>query len=149
MDLFTFSVSILAFGLILVLLLPIFIPITFVETYSKIIQNLSLAIGALIGSYAGSSFLIEEFNRRRLISKYRKMYPRSEYGTEWKQIVREDRVGEPHILDLEKKVKHHIWNMKTIYDLGWQFYDREKVEKGQFDSYEIGDFIRTRGDLGE
>ncbi len=39
--------------------------------------------------------------------------------------------------------------MKTMYDLSWQFYDREPIKKNDFDSYKTGDPIRTRGDLGD
>jgi hypothetical protein len=39
--------------------------------------------------------------------------------------------------------------MKTIYDLSWQFYDKEPVSKKKFNSYSIGDSVRTRGELGE
>lgn len=39
--------------------------------------------------------------------------------------------------------------MKTIYDLGWQFYDRKSVKKIVWSSYKRGDYIRTRGELGE
>jgi hypothetical protein len=68
---------------------------------------------------------------------------------EWKIVVREDRIGEPHLLEIKPKIKHHIWNMKTIYDLSWQFYDKEPVSKKKFNSYSIGDSVRTRGELGE
>lgn len=112
-------------------------------------NKLAIGISALIASFAGSLYFIDEFQRRRLIDLYRKRYPLDNYGKRWKIIVREDRTGEPHVLDIGKKTKYHIWNMKTIYDLGWQFYDREAVKKDGFDSYFAGDPIRTRGDLGE
>jgi len=39
--------------------------------------------------------------------------------------------------------------MKTIYNLGWQFFDRKPVSKKTWDSYKRGDYLRTRGELGE
>jgi hypothetical protein len=112
-------------------------------------NKLAIGISALIASFAGSLYFINEFQRKRLIDLYRKRYSLNNYGKKWKIIVREDRTSEPHVFDIDKKTKHHIWNMKTIYDLGWQFYDREPVKKNEFDLYNVGDPIRTRGDLGE
>jgi hypothetical protein len=112
-------------------------------------NKLAIGVSALIASFVGSLYFIDEFQRKRLIDLYRKRYSLDNYGKKWKIIVREDRTGEPHVLDIDKKIKHHIWNMKTIYDLSWQFYDREPVKKDEFDSYSVGDPIRTRGDLGE
>lgn len=112
-------------------------------------NKLAIGVSALIASFVGSLYFIDEFQRKRLIDMYRKRYSLNKYDKGWKIIVREDRIGEPHVLDIDKKIKHHIWNMKTIYDLGWQFYDRQLIKKGVFDSYNVGDPIRTRGDLGE
>ena len=112
-------------------------------------NKLAIGVSALMASTAGSLYFISEFQRKQLIETYRKRYPLNKYNKDWKIIVREDRTGEPHVLDINKKSRHHIWNMKTIYDLGWQFYDRQSIKKNEFDSYIIGDPIRTRGDLGE
>lgn len=112
-------------------------------------NKLAIGVSALFASFAGSLYFIDEFQRKRLIDLYRKRYSLNNYGKKWKIIVREDRTGEPHVLDIDKKIKYHIWNMKTIYDLSWQFYDREPINKDSFDSYGVGDPIRTRGDLGE
>ena len=112
-------------------------------------NKVAIAISALIATYAGALYFINEFQRKRLIDLYRKRYPLDNYRKKWKIIVREDRTGEPHVLDINKKIKYHIWNMKTIYDLSWQFYDREPLKRHEFDSYNTGDPVRTRGDLGE
>jgi hypothetical protein len=112
-------------------------------------NKVAIGISALIAAYAGSIYFIEEFQRKRLIDMFGRRYPTNNYGKKWKIIVREDRTGEPHVLDMDNRIKHHIWNMKTIYDLSWQFHDREPVRKDEFDSYKIGERVRTRGDLGE
>ncbi len=124
-------------------------PLNMVNAIFDNFNKFALGVSALIASFAGSLYFIDQFQRKRLIDTYRKQYSLNKYGTNWKIIVREDRTGEPHVLDIHKKTKHHIWNMKTIYDLGWQFYDRESVRKDEFDKYKTGDPIRTRGDLGE
>lgn len=139
----------------LVVLIVLFVILHFViplDKLSAIFDNfnkLAIGISALIASLAGSLYFIDEFRRRHQIDIYRNRFPLNKYKDKWRIIVREDRTGEPHVLDISKKTKHHIWNMKTIYDLGWQFYDREPMKKDIFDALKIGDPIRTRGDLGE
>lgn len=119
------------------------------EIISDIFNKIAIGLAALATAYFGSRYFIEERSRQKQIDLYRKKYPSDKYGKTWKIIVREDRTGEPHVLDIDTSTKHHIWNMKTIYDLGWQFCDREPIKIDIFNSYSTGDKIRTRGDLGE
>ena len=126
-------------------ILPLDILNAIFDNFNKV----AIGVSALIAAYAGALYFIDEFQRKRLIDLYRKRYPPDNYRKKWKMIVREDRTGEPHVLDIDKKIKYHIWNMKTIYDLSWQFYDREPVSKKKFDLYDTGKPIRTRGELGE
>lgn len=109
----------------------------------------SIGIAALITSYFGSSYFFEEVVRKRKIDYYRRVFPYEKYGKNWAIIVREDRTGEPHVLNKDTSEIHHLWNMKTIYDLGWQFYERKKVSTKVWGTYKRGDYIRTRGELGE
>lgn len=125
------------------------IPLQLMSTISDDFNKVAIGVAALLTAYFGSTYFLEERSRQKQIDLFRKNYPLEKYGETWKIVVREDRTGEPHVLDMGTSVKHHIWNMKTIYDLGWQFYDREPVKIKTFNSYGIGDKIRTRGDLGE
>lgn len=109
----------------------------------------AIGIAAIITAYFGSSYFFEEVLRKRRIDNYRKKYPYDKYGDSWEIIVRSDRNGEPHVLNKKTSEIHHLWNMKTIYDLGWQFYPRKKIKKSTWNSYKRGDYIRTRGELGE
>lgn len=109
----------------------------------------AIGIAALITAYFGSSYFIEEVLRKRRIDNYRKMFPYEKYGEDWEIVVRTDRTGEPHVLNKKTSEIHHLWNMKTIYDLGWQFYDRKAVSKKIWATYKRGDYIRVRGELGE
>jgi len=118
-------------------------------TVSDIFNNFAIGIAALLGIYLGNNYFRDEIERRRKIKEYGKKYPYNQYSKTWKIIVREDREGEPHVLDIKSSVIHHIWNMKTIFDLGWQFYSREPVKIETFDAYQRGEPIRTRGELGE
>lgn len=141
--------SVVILFVVLFALLHFIFPLDKLNAIFDNFNKVAIGSSALIAAYAGSLYFINEFQRKRLIDMYRKRYAVDNYEKKWKIIVREDRTGEPHVLDIDKKIKHHIWNMKTIYDLSWQFYDREPVKKNEFDSYDIGDSIRTRGDLGE
>lgn len=119
------------------------------HTFTESFQAIALGIAALLTAYFGSSYFLDERTRQKQIDLYRKNYPPDKYGNTWEIVVREDRTGEPHVLDIATSVRHHIWNMKTIYDLGWQFYKREPVAIEKFNSYHPGEKIKTRGDLNE
>ncbi len=115
------------------------------DSFNKVM----IGFAALITAYFGSSYFFDEVLRKRRIDSYRKMFPYSKYGRDWEVVVREDRKGEPHVLNKKTSEIHHLWNMKTIYDLGWQFYDRKSVDKIKWDKFKRGEYIRTRGELGE
>lgn len=129
--------------------LHLVVPLQLMSSISDDFNKVAIGVAALLTAYFGSTYFLDERSRQKQIDLYRKNYPLEKYGETWKIIVREDRTGEPHVLDISTSVKHHIWNMKTIYDLGWQFYDREPVKIDKFNSYRVGDKIRTRGELGE
>ncbi len=124
-------------------------PISILTSISDNFNKIAIGFAALITAYFGSSYLFEERKRQKQIDIYQKRYPYRNYNKTWKIIVREDKAGEPHVLDIKNNTKYHIWNMKTIYDLGWQFHDRQPVKKEKFNSFNPGDQIRTRGNLGE
>ncbi len=136
-------------AVIVFILLHFLLPTTILAAISDNFNKLAIGIAALVTAYFGGRYFIEKRTIQQQIDLYRKKYPADKYHIEWKIIVREDRYGEPHVLDIETEVKHHIWNMKTIYDLGWQFCEREPVKIKKFNNYLTGENIRTRGELGE
>jgi hypothetical protein len=144
-DLFPKLILVLAVFVLLHFLYPLELLAAIADNFNKV----AIGVAALATAYFGSTWFIEEHLRQRQIDLYRKNYPPAQYGETWKIVVREDRDGEPHVLDIKNSVIHHIWNMKTIYDMGWQFYDRDPVKKVEFSKYQIGEKIRTRGELGE
>lgn len=141
--------------LIAILILVIFVVLNLCFTLEKAnilfdsFNKVVIAFAAIATAYFGRSYFHEETLRKRRIDKYKKMFPYDKYGDTWEILVREDRTGEPHVLNKKTSEIHHLWNMKTIYDLGWQFYDRKPVKKSVWESYKRGDYIRTRGELGE
>lgn len=137
-------------GLIIFISLHFFLPLTLLNTISDDFNKVSIGLAALITAYFGSSYFREELSRKRSIKFYREKYPPQQHGTLFKFIESKKTPGAIFLLDLKSSHKHHIWNMKTMYDMGWQIYlPAEQLPDEEFLSYLIGDPIRTRGDLGE
>ena len=140
---------IIALILILFIAVHLFLPLEIVRTISDDFNKVAIGVAALITAYFGSSYFREELSRKRSTEHYRKKYPPEKYKKTFKIIESEEDKGAIFLLDLESLHKHHIWNMKTVFDLGWQLYERESLPKKEFLSILTGDPIRTRGDLGE
>ena len=136
-------------GIMIFLLLHLYVPLSLLSSISDNFNKVAIGIAALVTAYFGSSYFREELSRKRSIEFYRKKYPPEKYEKTFKIIESQNGPGAIFLLDLESSHKHHIWNMKTVYDLGWQLYKREALPNEEFLSYLIGDSIRTRGDLGE
>ncbi len=96
--------------LLLIVFLILFALIHFILPLDKLnaifdnFNKLAIGVSALIASFAGSLYFIDQFQRKRFIDLYRKSYSLDNYGKKWKIIVREDRIGEPHVLDMIKKL---------------------------------------------
>lgn len=143
-------------AVILVILSALFIiahlvfPLKTLAAISDNFNKIAIGIAVLITAYFGSSYFREELSRKKNIKFYREKYPLQQYGKSYKFIESEKTPGAIFLLDLKSLHKHHIWNMKTMYDLGWQTYlPAKQLPDEDFHSYLIGDPIRTRGDLGE
>lgn len=136
-------------GIGLFISLHLILPLELTKTISDNFNKIAIGLAAIITAYFGSSYFSEEISRKRSIGFYRKKYPYENYNKTYKIIASKNDPGAVFLLDLETLHKHHIWNMKTMYDLGWQTHERELLDKKNFDSYLIGDPIRTRGELGE
>ena len=136
-------------GIILFALLHFLFPTQLITTISDNFNKVAIGIAVLITAYFGSSYFREELSRKKSIEYFRKKYPPEKYKKTFKIIESEEARGAIYLLNMESLYKHHIWNMKTVFDLGWQQYDREALPKEKFLSYISGDPIRTRGDLGE
>jgi hypothetical protein len=131
------------------IVLHFLLPLPLINAISDNSNKMAIGIAAIVTAYFGSSYFLEEVLRKRRIDSYRKIFPYDKYGVKWDIIVRVDRTGEPHVLNRETSEIHHLWNMKTIYDLGWQFYEKKQVQIDVWNRYKRGDYIRTRGELGE
>ncbi len=141
-----FNFSVLA---IIFLLLHLLLPPNLINDLSDNFNKVAIGIAALITAYFGSSYFREELSRKKNIEHYRAKYPPNVHGTKYRIIESVNQPGAIYLHDLETLHKHHIWNMKTVYDLGWQAFERVKLPSQDFDSILIGDPIRTRGELGE
>lgn len=124
-------------------------PLAVFSTIADNFYKVSIGAAALITAYFGSSYFREELTRKKSIEYFRRKFPPQNYKKIFRIIESEARPGEIFLHDLESLHKHHIWNMKTVFDLGWQMYERETLPHADFLSYLDGDPIRTLGDLGE
>ncbi|KKQ95653.1 MAG: hypothetical protein UV74_C0013G0244 [Candidatus Woesebacteria bacterium GW2011_GWB1_43_14] len=126
-----------------------FLPLENLNAIADNFNKISIGLAAIIGAYFGSSYFRDELARKRSIKYYREKYPINEYGNKFRIIESENAPGAIYLHDLVTLHKHHIWNMKTVYDLGWQVFKRERLPEDEFHSILIGDPIRTTGELGE
>lgn len=130
------------------LVLPFVIPLSQIDILAGIFNKLAIGAGALFAVMRGSDYL-KKMEEASLIKFYRNKYPVSEDGKAWKIIVHEKRPGTWYLLDMKQLQKHHIGNMKTVYDLGFQSAKHEILKESDFLSYFEGDRIMTRGNVGE
>lgn len=127
-----------------------FVPLNRLAALSDNFNKVAIGIAALITAYFGTSYFREELYRRRTIKEFREKYAPDKHGKTYKLIESEKAPGAIFLLDLVTKKKHHIWNMKTMYDLGWQtFLPAEQLKDEKFKVISTGEPIRTRGELGE
>lgn len=129
--------------------LHLFLPLKRVNAMADNFNKVSIGLAALLTVYFGSSYVREEISRKRAIEFYKSKYPPEKYKKTYRIIESEESPGAIYLHDLESLQKHHIWNMLTVYDLGWQSYPRESMKHTDFLSIINGDAIRTRGDLGQ
>lgn len=101
------------------MLINFFLPLPLLNTLSDDFNKVSIGIAALITAYFGSSYFREELSRKRSIKFYREKYPPQQHDTLYKFIESKKTPGAIFLLDLKSLHKHHIWNMKTMYDMGW------------------------------
>ncbi len=129
--------------------LHLFLPLERLSAMADNFNKVSIGLAALLTVYFGSTYVREEISRKRAIEFYKSKYPHEKYKKTYRIIESEKSPGAIYLYDLESLQKHHIWNMLTVYDLGWQSYPREPFKHTDFLSIMNGDAIRTRGDLGQ
>jgi hypothetical protein len=127
-----------------------FVPLHRLAVLSDDFNKVAIGIAALITAYFGTSYFREELYRRRTIKEFREKYAPDKHGKTYKLIESDKSPGAVFLFDLLTQKKHHIWNMKTMYDLGWQtFLPAEVMQDNKFQAISTGEPIRTRGELGE
>lgn len=141
--------SIVIVSLIIFFAAHLVLPLSTVNAMADNFNKVTIGLAALLTVYFGSSYVREEISRKRAIEFYKSKYPPEKYKKTYRIIESEDAPGAIYLHDLVSLHKHHIWNMLTVYDLGWQSYPRESLKNSDFLSILNGDSIRTRGDLGQ
>ena len=138
---------ILAFAIFL--LLYILLPIDKFNILTESFNRIAVGLSALAAVIFGPTLVSRELEKDRKIKEYLKRYPHDKFGTDWEIIESENHMGAIYLFDKKVKTKHHILNMKTVYDLGWHIYPRKTIKDNTFQSYKVGDRIRTQGEAGE
>lgn len=118
---------------------------------SDIFNKFAIGVAAILGVIFGKSLVVES-ERRNKINQYLKRFPHNKFEAEWDIIVNIDAShGVYYLFERKKKIKHHILNMKTVYDMGWHIYlhKARQVPEKEFFSYDVGDVIKTWGEARE
>lgn len=115
------------------------------ESFNRIAVGLS-ALAAVI---FGPTIVSKELEKDRKIKEYLKRFPHDKFGEDWEIIESDIYPGAIYVLNKKTKTKHHILNMKTVWDLGWHIYQRNTIRDSVFQSFKVGDRIRTQGEAGE
>lgn len=128
-------------------LLPLDVFNNLTENFNRIAVGLS-ALAAVI---FGPSIVSGELEKDRKIKEFIDKYPYNKFDINWELIESKEYPGAVYLLDKKLNTKHHILNMKTVYDLGWHIYWNKikKLEDGDFQKYDVGERIRTQGEAGE
>lgn len=130
-------------------LLYLRLPLDKFDTLTESFNRIAVGLSALAAVLFGPTLVSRELEKDRNIKEYLKRYPHDKFGKEWEIIQSDEHLGAIYVLDKKEKTKHHILNMKTVYDLGWHIYSRKTIKNTEFQAYKVGDRIRTQGEAGE
>lgn len=133
-------------------LLYVILPINLFNTLTESFNRIAVGLSTLITVIFGPTLVSRELEKARKIKEYLKRYPHDKFDKDWEIIENEENPpGTYYLFDKNTQTKHHILNMKTVYDLGWHIYlgSSKKIKNDKFLSYQVGDRIRTQGEAGE
>lgn len=130
-------------------LLYLLLPLDKFNTLTESFNRIAVGLSALAAVIFGPTLVSRELEKDRKIKEYLKRYPHDKFGEDWEIIESENHRGVIYLFNKKIKTKHHILNMKTVYDLGWHIYPRKTIDDNTFQSYKVGDRIRTQGEVGE
>lgn len=127
----------------------VYLPTDKFDILTESFNRIAVGLSALAAVIFTPTLVSRELEKDRKIKEYLKRFPHDEFGISWKIIESERYPGAIYVLNINKKIKYHILNMKTVYDLGWHIYPRKTIKDAIFQSYRVGDRIRTQGEAGE
>lgn len=147
-----FIIVVIVFFLMSILFFPLFISIDKVETYSKIILNITLSFGAFFGGLGGLK-LMDDFLKQKkielIIKELQELYPISKFGDSFDLVESEEAKGMIFIRNKITNNLHHIGNRWTLRDLGFYVFKVITLSKEEFERYHKGERYLTRGEIGE
>ena len=144
------TIEIISIFAVVLFLVYLYLPKELVE-FADIFNKFAIGVGALVGTLLGTNYLREELSKRREeeIKYYKLKYPDSKFGTDWEIIVNEGNSDRVYLWDKVNLQKHHIVNMLTMQDLGWDSFERRVLTVLDFLSISEGERIRTIGQVGD
>ena len=100
-------------------------------------NRIAVGISALAAVIFGPSIVGGELEKDRKIKEYVEKYPYNKFNIYWNLIESKEYPGAVYLLDKKLNTKHHILNMKTVYDLGWHIYWHKinKLDDLEFQKY--------------
>lgn len=142
-------IFLIIFSFVLFFLAYVCLPLKEFNILTDSFNKIAVGLSALAAVIFGPTLVSRELEKDRKIKEYLKRYPHEKFGKEWEIIESERHPGAIYLFDKKTKTKHHILNMKTVYDLGWHIYPRITIQDSKFQSFNVGDRIRTQGEAGE
>lgn len=147
----SFCVLVILLFFLLPLFTSCFISLEEVKTYSEILQNLGIGIGALFGGLGGLKILLDyggTLEKKRKIDKLRQRYPVGKQDQSYELVEPEEAPGTIYIHDKKLKKLLHIGSDSTLRDLNFTRNNIKKLDKKAFNKIEKGETILTSGEFG-
>jgi len=145
----TLVVLLIILASLLFFLAYMLLPINKFDILTENFNRIAVGLSALAAVIFGPAIVSRELEKDRKIKEYLARYLHDRFGKDWKIIQSKNHIGAIYLFNELSKTKHHILNMKTVYDLGWHIYERETIKDSLFQSYKVGDRIRTQGEARE
>ncbi len=141
--------------MVIIFILPFCTEVGIITSYSEIIRNLLLGIGALLTGLGGFKVFLDyaeqqanKTREQRWVKELRNKYPSSKIGDTFRLIWSDKRVGQIWIHDFEEKKIYHIASDATFRDLYFVREDVETIPDKEFKEYSRGEPFLTKGEFG-
>jgi len=120
---------------------------TDIKNLAESFQAVGVGIAALFSAITFAPVLEKIVKKKTLISKYRKLYPVSELGKNYKLVHHPHRGrGHVYLIDIRSKTTHHVENMGTMKDLDFDWGVVQDITADEYDKFTPANNIDTQVD---